>query len=245
MTHRRTATGAIALLAAAAASTATIESIEVDREEGMYSLHAETMLTASPEAIRAVLTDYERFGRISSVYKEYGYLEPQPDGTPTVFTRMEGCIMRFFCKSMTRVERLEVNSTSHIRTVTLPEESDFKHSVSEWFIEPVGDGTRMVYTLEMVPDFWVPPVIGPPILERTLKQGGGAAIERIERLALEMDAAGQARAAVRRGAAGGSTVGGGAVGRSAVGGGDVGGSGVSGRVVGDRAAGGNIVGGGI
>jgi hypothetical protein len=49
----------------------------------------------------------------------------------------------------------------------------------------------MVYTLEMVPDFWVPPLIGPPMLERSLKRGGGDAIDRIERLALEEEAAGQ------------------------------------------------------
>jgi hypothetical protein len=191
MSRSGKALGLLALVAAAAASTATIESIDVDREDDRYSLHAETWLAASPASIQAVLTDYERFGRISSVYKEYGYLEPQPDGTPTVFTRMEGCILGIFCRSLTRVERLEVNSPTHIRTVALPEASDFKHSVSEWFIEAVDGGTRMVYTLEMVPDFWVPPLIGPPMLERSLKRGGSDAIDRIERLALEEEAAGQ------------------------------------------------------
>jgi hypothetical protein len=84
---------------------------------------------------------------------------------------------------MTRVERLEVNEPTHIRTVTLPEQSDFKYSVSEWFIEADEGGSRMTYVLEMEPDFWVPPVIGPWYLKRTLLRGGGAAIDRIERLA--------------------------------------------------------------
>jgi hypothetical protein len=191
MRRRGIAAGLAALLVAAAASTATIESIDVEHAHGVYSLHAETRLTASPEAIQAVLTDYDRFGRISSVYKEYGYLEPQPDGTPTFFTRMEGCLIKFFCKSMTRVELLEVNTPHHIRTVTLPDESDFKHSISEWFIEEDEAGTRMVYTLEMEPDFWVPPLIGPAYLKRTLLRGGGRAVDRIERLALAEEAAGQ------------------------------------------------------
>lgn len=173
-----------ALLIAAVASTATLESIDVSLDDDVYRLHAETLLEANPEAIRQVLTDYERFGRISSVYKEYGYLDPESDGTPVVFTRMEGCVL-FFCKSMTRVELLEVNAPGHIRTVALPERSDFKRSISEWRIEEAGDGARMVYTLEMEPDFWVPPVIGPWYLKRTLKRGGGDAIDRIERLALD------------------------------------------------------------
>jgi hypothetical protein len=181
----RTRSGVIAIgaaLAAAVASTATIDSIDVVKDNDLYSLHAETRLAASPEAIQAILTDYEQFGRISSVYKDYGFLEPEADGTPVVYTRMEGCLM-FFCKSMTRVERLEVNEPTHIRTVTLPEQSDFKYSVSEWFIEADADGSRMTYVLEMEPDFWVPPVIGPWYLKRTLLRGGGAAIDRIERLA--------------------------------------------------------------
>ena len=178
------------LLVAVSASTATIESIDIAHEGRMYSLHAETLLDASPEAISAVLLDYERFGRISSVYKEYGYLDPLPDGTPVVYTRMEGCLL-FYCKSMTRVERLEAASPGHIRTVTLPDRSDFKHSISEWILKQEASGTRMIYTLEMEPDFFVPPLIGPPILKRTLRRGGGDAIDRIERLAQDFQESGQ------------------------------------------------------
>lgn len=178
------------LLVAVSASTATIESIDVDHEGKTYSLYAETLLDASPEAITAVLLDYERFGRISSVYKEYGYLDPLPDGTPVVYTRMEGCLL-FYCKSMTRVERLEAASPGHIRTVTLPDRSDFKRSISEWTLKQEAAGTRMIYTLEMEPDFFVPPLIGPPILKRTLRRGGGDAIDRIERLAQDVQESGQ------------------------------------------------------
>jgi hypothetical protein len=178
------------LLVAATASTATIESIDVNHNGRLYSLHAETLLDATPEAIAAVLLDYDRFGRISSVYKEYGYLDPMPDGTPVVFTRMEGCLL-FYCKSMTRVERLVAASPGHIRTVTLPDRSDFKSSTSEWVLVREAAGTRMIYTLEMEPDFFVPPLIGPPLLKRTLRRGGGAAIDRIERLAQDVQESGQ------------------------------------------------------
>ena len=107
------------LVIAAVASTATIETIDVGRNGRTYNLRAETLLDASPEAIFDVLLDYDRFGRISTVYKDYGYLDPLPDGTPIVFTRMEGCLL-FYCKSMTRIERLEAESPGHIRTVALP-----------------------------------------------------------------------------------------------------------------------------
>jgi hypothetical protein len=179
-------TFAVAVVATAAVA-ATLESIEVTHDGDVYSLFAETRLDASPDAIRAVLLDYDRFSRISSVYKEHGYLDPAPDGTPIVYTRMEGCLTRLFCKSMTRVERLEISTSQRIRTVTIPEQSDFKQSISEWFIEPSGAGARVTYTLIMEPDFWVPPLIGPAFLQHKLRRGGGTALERIERLAQALD----------------------------------------------------------
>jgi hypothetical protein len=178
------------LIVMAAAAPASLDTLDVGRENGIYTLYAATRLHASPEAIAEVLLDYDRFGRISKVYKDYGYLDPAPDGTPIVYTRMEGCLL-FYCKSMTRVERLEIAMPSHIRTVTLPERSDFKRSISDWFIERDGSVTRVIYTLEMEPNFWIPPVIGPLYLKRTLRRGGGDALDRIEELAQAVDASEQ------------------------------------------------------
>lgn len=170
--------------ASASVSSAVIHSLEVDRHKGRYELVADTHLAAPAEAIYEVLIDYEdgRFGRISSVYKESDYLEPDADGTPLVYTLMEGCVM-FFCKSMRRVERLEAERPHLIRTTALPDQSDFKYSRSEWELEAVEGGTNVKYRLVMEPDFWVPPVVGPWVLKRTLMQGGTRAINRIERLA--------------------------------------------------------------
>lgn len=171
-------------LAASIASAATIRDLDISREDGRYSLVADTYLAAPPQAIFDVLVDYERFNRISSVYKEHGYLEPRPDGTPVVYTLMEGCVLgNVFCKSMRRVETLETRAPYFIRTTALPERSDFEHSISEWHLEPSGDGTKVVYKLEMEPDFFVPPVIGPWFLKRTLMKGGTNAVNRIERIA--------------------------------------------------------------
>jgi hypothetical protein len=189
----KNSTIAIGALAASAASSmlaaATIDNLEIDRKRGRYELVADANLAATAESIYAVLTDYEdnRFGRISSVYKESDYLEPAPDGTPIIYTRMEGCLM-WYCMSLKRVERLETQKPYRIKSVTLPEESNFKYSTSEWVLSPDGSGgTNMTYRLEMEPDFWVPPVIGPWYLKRTLSQGGVRAVTRIERLARELD----------------------------------------------------------
>jgi len=183
----------IAVLGGLAASSvlwaATIETLDVTRKQARYELAANAHLDATPESIYAVLTDYadNAFGRISSAYKESRYLDPASDGTPIVFTRMEGCVL-FYCMTLRRTERLETVEPRFIKSVVLPEQSNFKYSVSEWALEPDGvGGTNMIYKLEMEPDFRVPPVVGPWYLKRTLSQGGMRAVMRIERLARELD----------------------------------------------------------
>ena len=179
----------VSALAGVAASSvvlaATIESFDVDRKRGRYELVAAAHLNATPESIYAVLTDYDdnAYRRISGAYKESRYLAPDDDGTPIVYTRMEGCLL-FHCLSLRRVERLETESPYHIRSFTLPDRSNFKYSTSDWELMPDGmGGTDMTYTLEMEPDFWVPPIIGPWYLKRVLSRGGEHAVVRIERLA--------------------------------------------------------------
>lgn len=174
------------------AAAATLASVVVDYDAGRYELDADAFLAAPREAIFVVLTDYDRFGRISSTYKEYGFMDPMPDGTPVIFTRMEGCVL-VFCRSLTRVELLESEAPGFIRTVALPDKSDFHHSVSEFRLNSEAGGTRVLYHLEMEPKFWVPPLIGPWILQRKLARGGADAIQRIERLAQELSVSVAAR----------------------------------------------------
>jgi hypothetical protein len=167
-----------------AALGASIRGLEIVKEGERYELVADTYLEAPADGIFAVLTDYDSFYRISSIYKESGFLAPGPDGTTRVFTVMEGCLL-FFCKSMRRVERLEAEPHRYIRTTALPEESDFAFSRSDWILEPEKNGTKVTFLWTMEPAFWVPPVIGPWLLKRNLLQGGTRAVNRIERMARE------------------------------------------------------------
>ena len=188
MSARRAAVAIAALAASVAAVAATIDGLDVKRQRGRYSLEAEARLAATPESIYAVLTDFDdnRYSRISRAYKESRYLDPAADGTPLVYTRMEGCAL-WHCMSLERTERLETEAPYWIKSTTLPEGSNFKHSTSEWVLERDGENTKMTYKLEMEPDFFVPPVVGPWYLKRTLTQGGQRAVVRIERLARQLD----------------------------------------------------------
>ena len=179
---------------------ATLRTVDVSRRQDRYRVAADTHLAAPPEAVYKVLLDFDndRYQRISEIYKESSYLPPDSDGTPLVYTRVEGCLMRY-CRSMRRVERLEVVTPQFIRSRTIPERSDFKYSLSEWSFTAEDGGTRVTYKMEMEPNFWLPPFVGPWFLKRTLLRGAPAAIEQIELLAQQEQGAAAASSALSSG----------------------------------------------
>lgn len=187
---------AVSVCYATSSLPATLRSVDVSRRQARYQVVADTHLDAAPEAIYKVLLDFDgdRYQRISDIYKESSYLPPDADGTPLVYTRVEGCLLRF-CRSMRRVERLEVVTPQFIRSRTVPERSDFKYSLAEWTFAPEGDGTRVTYRMEMEPNFWLPPFVGPWFLKRTLLRGAPQAIDQIEILAQQEQSAAATAAA--------------------------------------------------
>ena len=176
-----------ALAAAGAAAAAEIREVTVEHRDGRYYMYSETWFDAPRRGVFDVLTDYDRFHRISSVYDETRFEAPAEDGTPRVYTRVVGCVL-FFCRSMSRTERLETDGAGFIRATTEAGASDFRYAVATWQLSDEGEGTRVIYSIEMVPAFWVPPVIGPYVMKRKLIKGGRDAVERIEALARESEA---------------------------------------------------------
>ena len=88
---------------------------------------------------------------------------------------------------MRRVERLEVIKPTFIRATVVPDRSDFKYAKAEWRLEPEGNGTHVIYRMDMEPNFWLPPYVGPWFLKRTLLRGGVDAVDHIEKLAQQIE----------------------------------------------------------
>lgn len=174
-------------LVADPAAAAELLDIQVSNADNRYFMVSESLLEASVPAVYQVLLDYDNFTRLSSVYEQSRYLEPGPDGTPRVYTLAQGCML-FVCRNVEKVERLETRTNRKIVATVIPQFSNLEQGVTEWVLTADGDNTRLVYRMELTPKFWIPPLIGPPIIRYVLTKGGKDALQRLEAAARELDA---------------------------------------------------------
>ena len=167
------------------AVAAEMRSIDVKYEGGRYSLVSVAWFDAGIDETFDVFRTWDYSTQFSSAVVEARDLDPDSSGRPGYYVVNRGCIL-FFCKSMARQGYVEARHNQDLRAVADPQVSDFRFFEEVWeFIEADG-GTRVLYKLEMEPDFWVPPAIGPYLIKRKLRNDGGDALNRIEGIAQEM-----------------------------------------------------------
>lgn len=167
----------------AMAQAAEFRDIEVGRDDGLYSMRSQVYFNVEPEYLYRVLTDFNLFKKFTSAIVESNNVEADEKGRPQFYARMEGCVL-IWCRSFVRIGYLELKPTAEIIAISDPERSDFEISRERWQLIPEDGGTLMIYEFQMVPAFWVPPLIGPFYIKRALRSGGVDAVNRIEALAI-------------------------------------------------------------
>jgi hypothetical protein len=181
-TRGRAALALTLVLCSGLVQPAELRDILIERNDDYYRLNSKAWFNASPEALYGVLSDYDLFIKFTSAIAESRNVEPDERGRPQFFSRMEGCVL-LWCKSFVRNGYLVLKPIKEIVAITNPANSDFKLSRESWKLIPEDGGTLLVYEFHMIPDFWVPPVLGPYYIKRALHAGGVKAVDRIEAIA--------------------------------------------------------------
>jgi hypothetical protein len=185
----RAAVFALLLAAAGAASSAELRSVELQYDDGYYTLHSEVWFDAAIGPTYTVFSDWDLSTEFSSAIVEARDLPADETGREGYYILNKGCVL-FFCKSIERRGYVERESPDVLRAFADPEHSDFEVCDERWeFAEDEG-GTVVAYSLTMKPGFWVPPAIGPYMIKRTLEKKAGQALDRVEALAREYAAEG-------------------------------------------------------
>ena len=146
-----------------------------------YLLRMDMFIDADTERVRQLLTDYANLDRLSTRITRSELLE---SNTPHYRVRVttKGCVL-FFCRELVQVQDVSELPDGYIIVTALPEMSDFTYSKNVWRIRAQNDRTRVTYSADLVPDFWIPPLFGTAIFKSQLLEEARQVIENLERLA--------------------------------------------------------------
>lgn len=172
----------ILLLLSTNTKTANIERLDVRQTGAEYSVSLAAVIDAPPKRVWAVLTDYAGFDELSPSVDESEIVEQLNRITHRVRTRARVCVL-IFCKEFNQVQTLEQRTTGELLIVIDPQQSDFEFGHARWLVVEDQGITRVYFDTQLRPAFWVPPLIGPWAIKRTLRKEAQATCGMLERLA--------------------------------------------------------------
>jgi hypothetical protein len=153
----------------------------VGTHEDHFLLRIDMLIDADTERVRQLLTDYAHLDQLSQSITRSEVLESQPPNYRIRVTT-DGCIL-FFCRELVQVQDVTELNDGYILVTVVPEMSDFSYSRNMWRIRKQNDDTRVTYSSDLVPGFWIPPLIGTSLFKHKLLEDTHLLIENLERLA--------------------------------------------------------------
>ena len=173
---------ALLVLAHAVFAEAQAVSVEVERKKGnVYQFQLQFVAQAPSPDVFALLTDYDQLTRLNPLILSSRVLPNNIANIDRVEIITRGC-MWIFCKTIRRVEDVRVVNNLRIESDIIPSLSDFKSGDTLWILIPNGQQTIVRYQAKLVPDFWLPPFIGPRSLKKQLRVQLARTARRVNQL---------------------------------------------------------------
>lgn len=153
----------------------------LDLVDDHYLIHIDMLIEADPQRVYDYLTDYNRLDRLSPEITRSELLEANP---PRYRVRVvtTGCIGPF-CQTVRQVQDVTELQNGYILVKVIPRKSDLRYGRNFWHIRAENGRTRVTYSADVVPDFWLPPIIGPLLFKQKLATEGENVINTLEILA--------------------------------------------------------------
>ena len=154
---------------------------EVIHDSGVYTLSLDAWISAPVPKVHHALTDYTHLERVNPAVKESEIIHSSSSVHHRVRTLIEACIA-FFCKRLMQVWDVEQQSDHVIVATIVPELSNFRSGNANWVLRKESSGTRLRFTTQLEPSFWVPPLIGPWLIRYKLHKEALESVNNLERL---------------------------------------------------------------
>lgn len=162
-----------------------IELANVVHQEGEYRVDITARIDGSKDRIYQIATEPETQTRLNHMIVESVLVSPTD-------TRKTGAVHRIvthacllgFCFDATMLEDRWEPTSGTIRSVFVPELSDFRSGEAMWIITAVDQDTSSVsFHSRFRPAFWIPPLVGPYFIKQLMLGAAKETIRNMEKLA--------------------------------------------------------------
>ncbi len=170
----------LGLLSATACVAGELLNAYVAHRDNHYLLHLDMRIKGKYADVYRALVDYKHIPQINDSIKSAQELEHKGN-VHRVRIVAEGCVW-IFCRRIEQVQTVTERDDGYIISITDPVHSDLKYGRALWHLIDEGKTTRVQYNADYVPDFWVPPLIGPMIFKHRMLEEGQKTINGIEHL---------------------------------------------------------------
>jgi hypothetical protein len=140
---------------------------KVTHDGVVYRLSITARVDAPLAVVYQAITDFNNLSAINPAIEESQVLVSEDAGRQRVRSVIRVCIL-VFCKRVEQVQDVTLVDARTLVATMVPGAGDFRGGLARWELMPDGDGTVLHFTEVFEPDFWVPPVIGPWLIEKKL-----------------------------------------------------------------------------
>ncbi|WP_255757103.1 SRPBCC family protein [Massilia sp. erpn] len=145
----------------------------------MYEVGASGTVQASPASVWKVLTSYDKMDEFVPDLQSCRVLSR--NGNEVIIEQFGTARFLFMSKSIHLIVRATEQPMSAIDIALIS--GDMKHYESRWELQPVPEtgGTRVVYSGRMVPNFYVPGLLGTNIIRGDIERMMVAVLSRLDK----------------------------------------------------------------
>ncbi|MEJ2631582.1 MAG: SRPBCC family protein [Acidihalobacter sp.] len=154
-------------LAAPSAQAVDFRVLHVHYGNGLH-VELRALVKAPMQRVDRLLNDYDALARLVPIVTESQRIVGAAPGAQRVRTQVRGCVW-FMCTSLTNVIDVTRTGPGAYRAVTVPAQSDFSAGDMDWSYKADGRYTLVSFDARLKPALWLPPLLGPYLVERKVR----------------------------------------------------------------------------
>jgi Polyketide cyclase / dehydrase and lipid transport len=177
----------VLLLFAASAQAARVSGVRVARNGERFQIDMHIAIHAPAPAVFRALQNYAAMARYNPDLRAVRVERTRAADRIRLFTTIHTCVL-IFCKTMREEQIMTATAIADGGTLNaeLLPYGDFKAGRGVWRVKPCPTAravTCLDVSIELVPAFWVPPVLGPWAIGRTMDEEAQRTGEGLEKTA--------------------------------------------------------------